>query len=643
MGDEGIKTKPAQNPLVNLQVYQPQKPREQKQIDPSMYMPRFVPTPMYPPQYTIPYGSGYLQGQYPTVPIVQNYHIGVTGPMQNHAMAALIYENAFPGGNITATMNTTGERITFHDFLRSVMFNRGDGENIGLGGEHNSLLGHIKFNELNPYNTNKLSHNPYRGLPYGFLLYRSCYPIRHNDIGSSVVCAKNSTGVNVRVYRLTEGEYAIHRVNGGNFYDYDQWRDVAWYEFVREHILKRKLCPNFANMFGYYVAEKSGINFDRAFENDPLNPQQSQQPVWQPVQQPAVRPPLTRAPQPQQLQMPLLPPQQTQVPNPNAYDGKALIVLTESSTYSLTGWASLVYQIDGNIRRMINTGHHTERIWMSILFQLMVSLYVMQLKGIYINNFSLDTNVFIKDLTTGGNVTNHWKYNVNGIDYYIPNYGFLLLIDSNYKDLENQNPLHFIQRAQPVAHKLDGEPFGQGNLINNINKNRTLFDMFLRAFNSNNFNGDFINAGGVRPPAEIIRLLDTIHAEATVDNQYDIAKYIDKYMRTFINNRVGTYLKELEVPNVRRDEIRDLKKGNIIINEDGYGTYKFVLYLETQAGVSKILTRNNPNDVDFIEKDVATTSLLNYSKADPIIQNFKINEPNLTENDLLETYTIMRE
>jgi hypothetical protein len=60
----------------------------------------------------------------------------------------------------------------------------------------------------------------------------------------------------------------------------------------------------------------------------------------------------------------------------------------------------------------------------------------------------------------------------------------------------------------------------------------------------------------------------------------------------------------------------------------------------TSNGLAIILTKENQHDLDIIEKEVSLTSLFNYSKYDPIIQNYKANEANFTEEGLLEVYEI---
>ena len=46
---------------------------------------------------------------------------------------------------------------------------------------------------------------------------------------------------------------------------------------------------------------------------------------------------------------------------------------------------------------------------------------------------SLQDNFYIKDLNIK-NINSYWIYNIDGIDFYIPNYGYLLLIDHSYKN-----------------------------------------------------------------------------------------------------------------------------------------------------------------------------------------------------------------
>jgi hypothetical protein len=252
------QTNPAlsQQPSVVFQYYQPPKPKPpQKPFEMSHFMPVYNPGIGMPPQF-----------QYMMPPIIKNIQINTSGPTDNHQRLMMINEDVLPKkGEFIPSATTVEDRLNIYQFIRSSIFNNVDGKDMGLAGtDSKSLLSYIKFGELNPYNTYKYSLNPYKGLPYGFLIYRSCYPIRHSESGGSVICAKDSTAINVRIYRLTEGSYARLKTADAtiNYYNYDEWREVIFYEYIREFILKKKVCPHFLMLYGYFICEKSNIDFD---------------------------------------------------------------------------------------------------------------------------------------------------------------------------------------------------------------------------------------------------------------------------------------------------------------------------------------------------------------------------------------------
>src|SRR5699024_6990050 len=94
---------------------------------------------------------------------------------------------------------------------------------------------------------------------------------------------------------------------------------------------------------------------------------------------------------------------------------------------------------DGIVQKQLCTGYHNPNVWFSILFQIVAGLYALQINGIYIHGMTLQDNIYIKDLRIKGNMGGYWKYIIDGITYYIPNYGFLVMIDTNYKDIPYQS------------------------------------------------------------------------------------------------------------------------------------------------------------------------------------------------------------
>lgn len=700
---------PENPPTLSLQYYQPRPPQKPRTIDPAAFDPTYGQGIAYPPQmlYGYPQPFGYPPMNIP--PIIKNIQINTDGPVASHQRIGIIYEDALSTKPFAPTLSSIGERLSVYQVVRSSVFNNADGNDISLDGKTTmygggtnkySLLSFVKFGELNPYNTYKLSPNPYKGLPDGFLIYRSCYPIRHDSGSGSTTCSKDSTGVNVRIYKLLEGSFLFNRLDKKKYSNYDEWRELAFYEYIRETIFKKKSCPHFVTLFGYFIAERCGIDFDqvnlikygekpktepeyiytdipvakgdkrKAMEHPPLLKQYSNSFNNETVL--AVPPFMTNASQIAKREestgtifktswansvsaTKIVSADDKNIRcansegsildiNPNAYTGKVLVMLTESPTYNIINWATKTYQSNGgNVKQMINRGTHDENEWMNILFQTMVALYVMQLNNICIKNFSFEENVLIKDLTLRGTVTNYWKYKIDDMDFYLPNLGYLVMIDSNYKDVNNvmDETLTF-SKSKTNTSKIDGEFLGSTRTNDELKD--CVFEMFKNTFNSNIFDREFEKDGGARPPAEIIKLLDEIMTDtsnAKTPEEKSIKTYIVKYMKKYLHNRVGTYLKDSEITSIRREDGRPFVKGQIAVYEDGHGSYKFVIFCNYENGTdsAKIITKNDGTN-DLVFDIVNSSMILNYSKAEPIMQTFRQNEANMNEDDLLETYIV---
>jgi len=623
-----------------------------------------MPNPFNPAQFGM-----YMQQTYQQ-PIVKEYNINVDGMRGDHLRAGMIYEDVLPSNISLGSANSLGERVTIFDFIRSIMFSKGDGEDINVDSDgHDSILSHLKFMDLNPYNSYKFSANPYKGLPYGFLLYRSCYPIRHNTRSQSdVICANNSTGVNVRIYRMTDGAFMVNKLSKDNksFTCFDVWREMTFYEYIRERIVKKNICPNFSIMYGYHLPTKCGVNFDdienvkdikreySSIKAQDTNINSRNLPVMSNLREldNLRKHKDTKLPSNVLLMETNNGALKSAVPltvDPNSYSGKALVTLTEAPNYTLFGWASVTYSKEGNIKRMTNTGYHPKEVWYGVLFQLMAALYTMQIHGICIKDFSLDKNVFIKDLSLSGNVTNYWKYIIDGIEYYIPNNGYLVMIDSNYRELNTSHQNRFINdnTVELIGGGSDKQQTGEekklfGEIFNDKRENikKDVFDIFKSVMNTNVFGQDYKNHGGCNLPDGVKSLLNRINADCITDNDYDIGKYFYNHMFMFMNNRVGTFLKESEVQNIRKGVVTDFKRGQIAVYNDEYGSNKFCVYLNSENGQCRIITKNDHNNKEIILIQIPHGNIFGYTRVEPIIQTFKANTSNLNEDDLLETYII---
>jgi len=646
---------PNLKPLVDFKVYEPiQQQPKPPQIHPSLFMPG---APVgFPHQFGanqgIPLGMGIGAGynplwtygyQQPTIiqPVIKTYKIGTMGPMDDHARLNEIFEDILPelpGGKPANTASTIGERMYVRDYVRNKFIRQFDGEDINFvrGGDR-SLMKNLKFLDINPYDFNRINSNPYRGLPNDFLISRSCYPIKEDQKTYTTQCAVNSMGIIVKMFNMTLDEYNSVRTQNPSATtpiftknNYNIWREVAYYEFIMNHIIKQNICPNFTILYSYHVSEKCDIPFNR------ITYMKNMQKVTN--EGVGTGPSLMPTGASCEGAFPVSGPSK---PN-TKYIGKGLIMMTEAPTYSLGSWATRTYEEYGNKKVQLTSGFYSQDVWLSILFQLMAGMYVLELNNIAFNDFTLQDNVYVKIIYKHENIMSYWKYIIDGFEYYIPNRGFLLLIDSNYKDVTSVPSVFTV----PGSSFQDNPPFKiYGDIFEDSEKlykagdiKKLCMTAFKNAFSTNNFSRAFTDAGGVPPQGSVLELINKIYSDPS---DRTIGDYIPRYMNRFLNNRIGTYLTEYEIKNVR-DVKPELVEGKIVVYAESYGIYKFVAIgkFNTTTRMVNIWTRKTPENPDIYEEPVSIDMLKDYSNREPIKQNFKMGEPDFNPDNCMETYII---
>jgi hypothetical protein len=335
--------------------------------------------------------------------------------------------------------------------MRNSILDKYDGEELSLKGGDKSLLSWIKIYDLNPYSLVSNVDNPYNNLPYGFLLYRSAYPIRYNDKDHVLKTTPTSMAFNLRIYKLSIG--ALKYKNNDCF---DVWRDLKYYEWVNK-ILKQKISPNFLNYILYVFDKKSSINFKDLDiikkDKDTISCKDENNKLINTIFN------IDNKEKDKQLidtnncrdDIPMRKAHDLSTLNDDTNislkkestidftkdSEKILVIVTEAPNSNIIKWNSKNYQKYGTRNKMIATGYHKPEVWYSILFQLIYACAVMHKENIYFNNFSLENNVFIKDIQTDNTGNSCWVYKINNIEYYVPNYGYILVIDSNYVDINS--------------------------------------------------------------------------------------------------------------------------------------------------------------------------------------------------------------
>jgi hypothetical protein len=603
------------------------------------------------------------------------------------------------------SMTTMSERLIIYQYIRSVLIRQSDGENINFisdkSAEVINLLSYLRILDLQPTKQDRIKNNPYGLLPKRLVIYNSCYPIRIDRASYNVGCAKNNIGVNIRIYQMTTGETLVNKYKNLPYKSFEVWREISVYEKIRDDILKAKLSPNFAALYAYYITSDTEIDFlkiNRMRGRDIIHKKEKEQKLA-----------LTKLYK-QEMESYLVSLQKYSTKDLKKLvadidihkpSDKCIIALTESPSQNIINWSSRLYEDNGLAKKMINTGFHSAEVWTSVLFQLYQSLLCMYKFGISYYNFDLESNVFIKSLKFDETNRGYWRYRINNIDFYIPNYGYLLMIDSAFSDVYDNDEktledktkelsidyaripdlnstlpdsLKLLEENTRLTHgdvkveELDDityKTFSNDLIINdkdeskiiklmNKNKKRTL-DNFEKAFDANIFTKDYSLNGGIKPDDKVLGILIKIKnniiqykklKEGKKDTEDDTKEENNLLMKTlienfkiYLHNRVGTSLKETELPNLVESETFDV--GDIVACMDNkrWG----IIIEKTSVNLFKVLTVNKKAGLDINIVDNLREHPYNLGdlrKLNTILDQASKPNQRLNDNDLLETYEL---
>ena len=622
------------------------------------------------------------------LPINKIYNISLSDPLGNHSLINKVYEDVLPSDKSTYSFIKINEREAIKSFMRNSILDKYDGEELSLKGGEKSLLSWIKIFDLNPYGLISNTTNPYNNIPYGFLLYRSAYPIRYNKQDHVLKTTSTSMAFNLRIYKMSVG--AIKYKNNHHF---DVWRDLKYYEWVNT-VIKRKISPNFLNYILYVSDNKSSIKFkdldiiikknnaDKFYlqqENNSLINEiikESDIEIINTVQNASIKDHYRhnrihkRVPRinnftnvNNKLEHNLIIPENeideslnnTKINSIINLDltqdsEKLLVIVTEAQNSNIIKWNSQVYQSYGTIKKMISTGYHKPEVWYSILFQLIYACAVMEKEEIYFNNFSLKNNVFIKDVQTDNTGNSCWVYKINNIEYYVPNYGYLLVIDSNYADIESSattlggpvgpvgpvvavvpgpvvavvpgpvavvpGPVAVVPgavvpgavvpgvvvpgaagaAAAAAAAKIQYKIYGKNFDFNGTKTNfkQEFKSILIKEIIKSNFENDGANTLN----DDVKNMIDTINKKLI--SEPNISNIFQDCFKMFVNSKVGKILTKLEKENLNLLAKPDYRTGAIMVRQKRYDEYDWVVYLgNDDKNMKKIINKDINNKLEI--------------------------------------------
>ena len=289
--------------------------------------------------------------------------------------------------------------------------------------------------------------------------------------------------------------------------------------------------------------------------------------------------------------------------------GKSLIALTEAPTHNILEWCSPVYVEHGSIKKMLSTGYHDEKVWRSVLFQFVYTCAVLQKHEILFNRMSLENNFFIKDIYSPAENRGHWIYNIDGIDYYVPNYGYILVFDSKYIDANKINSRLLDASSSPnsdeetnVRYKILSTKifkWDQNGDLTGVNETATKnafidhsYNDFISMLQTDNFTAPLNKRGGLKPPESIMNLIDNLNKTNDGTGKNIINKIFKYFKNYYLHNRVGDYLTKGEKEYLSLTSRPTFRKGGLLIHEERFREYKWVIFLRDDPVLNNINKRS---------------------------------------------------
>lgn len=577
----------------------------------------------YPPNFVPDVGNYFPFNGVPLlkpneIPLQKIYNINLGNPVAYNSLLNNIYQDTIGGDPFAYTMVSVNERTHLIHMLRNRMIDKKDGEDMTMQAGNKSVMEYIRILRFNPY---ALGKNPYSKIPLNFLIYSGAYPIRYNADNKTIEVAKQSMSVNIRLYNLNNAALNFNKI-GRTEDDFDPWREVKYYNFVKNEILNKKISPNFITSILYKLDRLSNINY-KELENI--------------IKVHADYDMITRTIQ-NNKKIDYIIQQDLTIGNlldkgqyvkfnndgkPSSDSGVSLLMLTESPTANLIEWASPVMEKVnmGMISNMISTGMHSTEAWESVLFQLLYAMAVMYEKEIYIRSFCIGNNVYVKDLFADASNLGHWIYNINDLEMYVPNYGHVVMIDSSYAD----DPTIGVN-----DRKIIGRLFGD-----KIDVRSLIINDCIKVFSPDDFTKEFPNEFGMLPPeAPVIALIEKI--QFLMKKERNFKKVIMECFPKYIHNRVGTLLTKAERDSLSTNIMPKLIKGKLVVYQSRYDEYKWAIYIGDSGKKKNILLLENNT---LINKEVFNHSLFEHPEAFNIIQNSEKNYK-LTKDTLIEKYCL---
>ena len=179
--------------------------------------------------------------------------------------------------------------------------------------------------------------------------------------------------------------------------------------------------------------------------------------------------------------------------------------------------------------------------------------------------FSLENNIYIKDIFSDPNAVGSWIYKVDNVEYYVPNFGYILMIDSKYADIEINQDLVKKPKSLNQKYKIYGSIYKENSGFDTTIIKSLIMSQFRSIIDPDNFRHNLKIKGGSPPPEEIMELLEKMW-----NNRNDFNSIKD-----YIKYKSNAY------PELNIDPNTDFKRVGLFV---GYELFVNKISLEAQVG-----------------------------------------------------------
>jgi hypothetical protein len=607
--------------LIDQKVYAPQQQQYKPQAPPPAFIPIFNEDNTLNDKI-LPYPFTNVMTQQP---VQKNYTLNLPSVLGSYTAINRIYEDVLPPQYQYAA-TTINQRIQLINYLKNSMIKHRNGEEL-IQKTHshteNTLLSYIKILKFNPYTSKQ---NIYTDLPINFLVFNAGYPIRVNPKNNGIELGKEAMGINIRIYLLTINDYRYKHYEDTNDprikkIESDVWRELKYYDYIQTKILEQKISPNFIAPILYKIDTSNKIDWKNSIKNKEKEIKSGGIEYLLEIKK--------GGNQNMKMDLPELP--DIELTDKDKDSGRNLILVTEAPTNSLLQWSSKIYEKNGTVYKQISSGFHSEEVWKSILFQIMYIFKVLEKHKICFSSISIENNFYIKDLLIDSNNTGCWIYNIDNVDFYVPNYGYIVLFDSKFTD----HKIPSLMSSKTIEHKykINCSNIYDDNDPKKINQYEQMKDIL----SSNTFNHSFKLLGGTPPKLNIIEPIERIIHK---HNKIKVDIFIESFPN-FLNNKIGKSLTKLEVDKIAlfsSKYVETLKVSDLVPYFTRFNEYVWCIITEIVQDSSGNYKIYGIKDINYNIEEITITNLKYYN--DKVIPDQTVKGLKFDENYIFEKYYI---